>query len=92
MMFNEFDFMERFNQARQQGYMGVEILFPYAYHKEESGAALPRNNLELVLFNMPPGAFEEGDLGLACLPNRVSDSHESVHTTINYADGLHVRN
>ncbi|MDC1312288.1 hypothetical protein N8Z26_07525, partial [Burkholderiales bacterium] len=49
MMFNEFDFMKRFNQARQQGFMGVEILFPYAYHKEEIGEALSKNNLELVL-------------------------------------------
>ena len=91
MMFNEFDFMERFKQARQQGFKGVEILFPYAHPKEEIGEELSKNNLELVLFNMPPGDFETGDRGLACIPDRIAEFQESVSTAINYAAPLNCK-
>ena len=40
MMFNEFDFMERFKQAHLHGFKGVEILFPYAYPQDEVGDTL----------------------------------------------------
>ena len=29
MMFNEFDFLDRFEQAASAGFKGVEMLFPY---------------------------------------------------------------
>ena len=91
MMFNEFDVMERFKQAHLCGFKGVEILFPYAYSHHEVGETLSKNNLELVLFNMPPGDFEAGDRGLACLPNRMSEFQDNVHTAINYAAPLNCK-
>ena len=91
MMFNEFDFMGRFKQAHLHGFMGVEILFPYAYPQDEVGDTLLKNNLELVLFNMPPGDFEAGDRGLACLPDRISEFQDNVHIAINYAAPLNCK-
>ena len=91
MMFNEFDFMERFKQARHQGFQGVEILFPYEYSSEKIKTELLKHELELVLFNMPPGDFKAGDRGLACIPDRVSEFRESVQTAIMYALSLNCK-
>ena len=35
MLFNEVDFMDRFEKAAKAGFKGVEYLFPYAYPKEQ---------------------------------------------------------
>lgn len=91
MMFNEFDFLDRFKQARQQGFQGVEILFPYEYSLEKIKTELLNNKLELVLFNMPPGDFKAGDRGLACIPTRVSEFRDSVQTAISYAVSLNCK-
>ena len=91
MMFNEFNFMERFKHAHEQGFMGVEILFPYAYPKEAIGDQLSKNDLDLVLFNMPPGDLEAGDRGLACIPGRTSEFRDTVNTAINYATPLNCK-
>ena len=36
MLFNEFDFLERFEQASKVGFKAVEFLWPYAYDKKDS--------------------------------------------------------
>ena len=36
MLFNEFDFLERFEQASKVGVKAVEFLWPYAYDKKYS--------------------------------------------------------
>ncbi len=35
MMFNEVDFLDRFERASGAGFKGVEFLFPYAWDKEK---------------------------------------------------------
>lgn len=35
MLFNEFDFLERFEQASKVGFKAVEFLWPYAYDKKD---------------------------------------------------------
>jgi hydroxypyruvate isomerase len=34
MLFNEVDFLDRFEKAAKAGFKGVEYLFPYAWGKE----------------------------------------------------------
>ena len=34
MMFNEFEFLDRFSKASESGFKGVEYLFPYDYGKD----------------------------------------------------------
>jgi hydroxypyruvate isomerase len=88
MMFTEIDFIDRFAAAKKHGFKGVEFLFPYAYPKERIAEALQANGLTLALHNMPPGNWEKGERGLACLPDRVSEFRDGVGTAIDYAKAL----
>ena len=55
MMFNEVDFLNRFEAAATAGFAGVEYLFPYAYPKEELAEKLAQHRLMQVLHNLPAG-------------------------------------
>ena len=88
MMFNEFDFPKRFDAAAKAGFKGVEFLFPYAYEKGLIAETLERNQLEMVLFNMPPGDWDAGDRGMACDPARKSEFQDNVGIALDYALAL----
>src|SRR5690606_35176317 len=45
-MFNEWDFLDRFNAAADAGFRSVEYLFPYDHAPEVIAARLRQNNLE----------------------------------------------
>lgn len=91
MLFTEVPFMERFDQARMAGFKGVEYLFPYAWPAEELRRALTTNGLTQVLFNLPPGNWDAGERGIACLPDRVEEFREGVARAIDYARVLDCR-
>ena len=59
-LFNEMPFIERFAAAAGAGFRGVEYLFPYDEDKEAVALALRDNDLENVLFNLPPGDWAAG--------------------------------
>jgi len=88
MLFNEVPFLDRFAQAAQAGFKGVEYLFPYAYPKAQLIEQLRGNGLVQVLHNMPAGNWDAGERGLGCLPDRVAEFQASVATTIEYAQAL----
>ncbi|MFB6467086.1 hydroxypyruvate isomerase family protein [Cytobacillus sp. Hz8] len=89
-IFTEFPFIERFQKAREAGFSLVECQFPYAYPLNQIRSALKENNLTLVLINLPPGDWEEGERGIAIDPNKVELFRESVLTGIEFAKTLHV--
>ena len=70
MMYTEHPFTDRFAAAAADGFRGVEYLFPYAVPRTELAQRLADTGLEQVLFNAPPGNFEAGERGLACLSER----------------------
>ena len=70
MMYTEHPFTDRFAAAAADGFRGVEYLFPYAVPRTELAHRLTDAGLEQVLFNAPPGNFEAGERGLACLSER----------------------
>ena len=70
MMYTEHPFIDRFAAAATDGFRGVEYLFPYAVPRTELAQRLADAGLEQVLFNAPPGNFEAGERGLACLSAR----------------------
>ena len=70
MMYAEHPFTDRFAAAAADGFQGVEYLFPYAVPRTELAQRLADTGLEQVLFNAPPGNFEAGERGLACLSER----------------------
>ncbi|MDY6816416.1 MAG: hydroxypyruvate isomerase [Pseudomonadota bacterium] len=88
MLFTEVEFMERFARAREAGFEGVEYLFPYAFSPADMARELEVNNLAQVLFNLPPGDWDAGERGIACLPDRVDEFREGVDRAIEYARAL----
>jgi len=91
MLFNEVDFPDRFRLASEAGFRGVEYLFPYAWSPEALKQALDANGLTQVLFNMPPGDWDAGERGIACLPDRVTEFRAGVDEAIRYAGILECR-
>lgn len=88
MLFNEHAFMDRFAAAAKASFKGVEFLFPYAYGANELSDALKKNQLEQVLFNLPPGDWDAGERGLASLPGREGEFRDSVVEALRYAEAL----
>lgn len=88
MMFTDVPFLDRFGRAARAGFRAVEFLFPYAFAAEDIRARLVTNELELALFNMPPGDFESGERGLAAVPGREAEFAASIDTAIAYARAL----
>lgn len=88
MLFNEVDFLDRFDAARQAGFKGVEYLFPYAWDRYELAERLDRNGLAQVLHNMPAGDWAAGERGIACHPDRITEFQDGVGQAIEYAQAL----
>jgi len=88
MMFNEVDFLERFEAAAKSGFKGVEYLFPYGYPKAQLAEKLDQHGLVQVLHNLPAGDWGAGERGIACLPDRVSEFQDGVGKAIDYAKSL----
>jgi hydroxypyruvate isomerase len=88
MLFNEFEFLERFELASLAGFKGVEYLFPYEHSLTELRRLLKQHHLQQVLFNLPAGNWGAGERGIACHPDRVTEFQEGVDLAIEYAIGL----
>ncbi len=88
MLYNEVDFLSRFEAAAQAGFRGVEYLFPYAFEKTELRDRLDENRLVQVLHNLPAGDWNAGERGIACHPDRVGEFRNGVERAIEYATAL----
>jgi 2-dehydrotetronate isomerase len=88
MLYPEIDFLDRFEAAARDGFRAVEYLFPYAYAAPELAARLKANGLQQVLFNAPPGNWDGGERGLACLPGREAEFREGFAKALSYAQAL----
>lgn len=88
MLYPELDFLDRFEAAAKDGFEAVEFLFPYAYPARELMARLEANGLKQVLFNLPPGDWDAGERGLACLPGRQAEFREAVSRGLDFAQAL----
>jgi len=88
MLYNEVDFLDRFAAAARDGFTAVEYLFPYAYPAAELAARLQGSGLQQVLFNAPPGDWDAGERGIACIPGREAEFREGIAQAIAYAQTL----
>jgi len=88
MLYNEHEFLDRFAAAAQDGFKAVEYLFPYAFDAKELRQRLDDNGLQQVLFNAPPGDWDNNERGIACLPGREREFKDSFHKALDYADTL----
>ncbi len=88
MMFQEFEFLDRFEAASNAGFTAVEYLFPYDYDVNQLSDLLKLNNLQQVLHNLPAGDWAAGERGIAILPDRIGEFQEGVGRAISYATAL----
>lgn len=90
MLFNEVPFLDRFGAAADAGFDAVEFLFPYPFAKEALAEQLDAHRLRLVLHNLPAGNWDQGERGIACLPDRIGEFQDDVGLAIEYAKALKV--
>ncbi len=88
MMFTEVPFVERFAKAATAGFRAAECQFPYAYEADRIAEELRRGELALVLHNLPPGDWDKGERGIACLANRAAEFQDGLDRAITYAKAL----
>lgn len=97
MMYTELPFLQRFAAAAQDGFVGVEFLFPYEWPAEQLAGLLQQHSLQQVLFNAPPGgldpsgmaaAWGQGMRGTAALPGHESEFRAGVTQALHYAQVL----
>lgn len=88
MMFNEHEFLDRFEAAANAGFNGVEFLFPYDFKVTDIATRLKDHGLKQALFNMPPGDWEKGERGMAALPGREQEFSDGIKVALDYAEVL----
>jgi hydroxypyruvate isomerase len=87
-LFQEFAFLERFEQAAKLGFKGVEFMFPYEWSAADLKSVLGDAGLTQVLFNLPPGDWQAGERGLACVPGREEAFRRGLDLALEYAHRL----
>lgn len=87
-MFNEADFLERFEGASKAGFKYVEFMFPYDWDKKLVAEKLDKYGLKVVLHNFPAGDWAKGERGITCLPDRVAEFQSNVAKAIEYSEAL----
>src|ERR1022692_217292 len=88
MLYPEHPFLDRFAAAARDGFKAVEYLFPYAFDAKEIAVRLRDNGLQQVLFNAPPGDWDRGERGVACLPGREEEFRSGIRKALDHADAL----
>ena len=87
-LFQEHDFLDRFDASARAGFGGVEYVSPYEHPPEVVAERLRRNRLTQALFNLPAGDWAGGERGIAILPERIDEFREGVDVAIRYAKAL----
>jgi len=88
LLYPEHGFLNRFAAAAADGFQAVEFLFPYAHPAALLAQHLREHGLQQVLFNAPPGDWDAGERGLACLPGREDDFKRGFDAALRYAEAL----
>ena len=91
MMFNEHDFLDRFEAAAGAGFTGVEYLFPYDFEAGDLADRLQSNGLAQALYNFPPGDWAAGERGIASLPDRKDHFRADIDRALAYAAPLNCK-
>ena len=88
MLYPEHDFLDRFAAAARDNFQAVEYLFPYAHEPAVLAQRLADHGLQQVLFNAPPGDWDAGERGIACLPGREDEFRRGLERALHYAQAL----
>ena len=96
-LYQELDFLDRFEAAARDGFGAVEYLAPYPFPAAEIAARLRDHGLRQVLFNAPPSGGDAGavatawsrvERGIAGLPGREAEFRQGFAHALAYADAL----
>lgn len=87
-LFQDVPLVERFRAARDCGFRGVEVLFPYGEDPRALADAVGAAGVEVVLINSPPGDSKAGEAGFAALPERRVHFRDSFREALRYAREL----
>ena len=83
-LFTEWSFADRFEAAAEAGFKRVECVMPYVIAPEALESQLSANGLTLALINAFPGSWEDGDRGLAAIPERRAEFLARLGRTADY--------
>ena len=89
-LFTEWPLLDRPMAAADAGFAAVEMQFPYEVSADALAAACAKAGVPMVLINLPAGDRAQGDLGLACLPDREAAFMAGVEQAAFYAKTLGV--
>jgi len=87
-LFSEYPFLERLDRAAAAGFEAVEFPDPYSEGVREIRAALTRNGLRQVQFNLPWGDHAAGEIGITNNPARRVEFRDDVSRALEVADQL----
>lgn len=91
LLWPELDPLGRVAAAAAAGFRFVEMQFVHDLDSHRLKEALVRHDVELVLFDIPPGDWAGGERGLLCLPGRESDFADSLRLALSLAELLGTR-
>ena len=89
-MFNEYPFMERFAQAAEAGFTGVEVHVPYDWPAQDIRNACAIHGLSMVVINSPPPNYTGGPQGDAAVPGLEGRFRQDFKRALRYAKVLNV--
>ena len=87
-MFNEYELIDRYEQASKAGFKGVELQAPYSLEKDQILEKLETHNLKHVIINLPVNDPDTDQANLALIPDKKDLFLERLDLGISYASTL----
>lgn len=87
-LFGEYEFLDRFQEAKNASFGAVEIQFPYDYDLDLLQSKKEEAEVDLVLFNIGAGDLSYGGAGIAAHPKRQDQFKLAVDEAYKYAECL----
>ncbi|MFD1795952.1 hydroxypyruvate isomerase family protein [Paracoccus aurantiacus] len=83
--------LQRFSAAKQAGFQGVEILFPYDVAAPDLRRAARSSGMDIVLINCPPPNWAGGPRGFAAVPELRDRFRRDFERSVRVAEALSAR-
>ena len=90
-LFTEHALLERPAAAAAAGFQAIEVQFPYEVPAADFAGACRRAQIDVAMFNIAAGDFQQGGAGLAAVPDRRAAFADAVAEAIAYAEALRPR-
>jgi len=87
-MFNEYDLIDRYEQAAKAGFKGVELQAPYSLEIDQINEKLEKYNLKHVIINLPVMDPDTNLANIALRPDRKDLFLERLDLGLRYASNL----